>query len=340
MMKRTDATKRTCGLAAGLVLVGLAGGLTLTSCCKESTEASCSPTPTATTATTSTKSQPAQAKDAGHGSSLHNVQRIGSKLISGAVPEGDAAFDELKAMGVKAVLSVDGSAPDLARAAARGMRYVHIPITYAEVTPEQQLEIARAVRDLPGPIYLHCHHGKHRGPAAAASAAVLLGEVSASEGVAFMKKAGTAANYKGLYSCVADAAAVSKAAIDAAPAEFPQVRKPAGMTAAMVEVDHAYEHLGHIRDAGWAVPKDHPDLVPASEAGRMTEHLRFSAEDPKAKALGAEFEGKLKAAIGYAVALEEEILRGGKKATLEPLWAPLAASCKDCHVKFRDARVR
>ncbi len=31
---------------------------------------------------------------------------------------------------------------------------------------------AKAVRDLPGKIYIHCHHGKHRSAAAAATACV------------------------------------------------------------------------------------------------------------------------------------------------------------------------
>src|SRR5690606_19020075 len=86
--------------------------------------------------------------------------------------------------------------------------------------------IARAIRDLPGPVYIHCHHGKHRGPAAAAAAAVNLGLVSPAEAVAFMKTAGTADSYAGLYACVMEADAATKTELDAAPSDFPEHSGP------------------------------------------------------------------------------------------------------------------
>src|SRR5262249_21685483 len=89
---------------------------------------------------------------------IANLQTPCAGLFTGAQPEGAAGFDALREMGVRTIVSVDGARPDVAAAAARGMRYVHIPVTYAEVTTEQRLEIARAIRDLPGPVYLHCHH--------------------------------------------------------------------------------------------------------------------------------------------------------------------------------------
>ena len=152
-------------------------------------------------------------------------------------------------MGVRTIISVDGASPDVARAEARGMRYVHIPITYAEASREQQLEIARAVRDSPGPAFVHCHHGMHRGPAAAASAAVLLGEVTPEEGVAFMKEAGTASSYEGLYACVATASVATSSALDERRrvSVGPQGQ---GFVAAMIEVDQAFSYLDEIRGGG------------------------------------------------------------------------------------------
>lgn len=268
---------------------------------------------------------------------LHNVHHLGA-LISGAVPEGDAAFDELRAMGVKTIISVDGSTPDVARAKARGMRYVHIPISYSDVPDKQKLEIARVIRDLPGPVYIHCHHGKHRSPAATAAAAVALGFATQEEGLAFMKKAGTSPNYAGLYQCVQEAEAVSESAVSAASNEFPEIRKPSGVVAAMVEVDYAYEHLTEIRSAGWNVPKDHPDLVPAAEAGRLTDQLRFSGEDTASQARGPEYMAMLTDAIAKASALEEGIVRGESKEQLEARWKVVAASCKECHAVYRDKK--
>ncbi len=269
---------------------------------------------------------------------LHNVHHVSEHLISGAVPEGDAGFDELAALGVKTVISVDGAAPDLERAKARGMRYVHIPITYAEVTPEQQLAIARAIRDLPGPVYIHCHHGKHRGPAAAAAAAVNLGLVSPAEAVAFMKTAGTADSYAGLYACVMEADAATKTELDAAPSDFPEHQRAEGIVAAMVEIEQAFDHLGDIRFAGWTVPPDHPDLVPAAEAGRLTDNFRFAAEDERAQEMGEDHIRRLFEAVKVASALEEGIIAGESAETLNAHYKLIDASCKGCHAEYRNKR--
>ena len=86
---------------------------------------------------------------------------------------GDGGFGYLQEQGVRTIISVDAAEPDVALAEAFGMRYVHIPIGYGAVDAKTKLKLTRAVRDLPRPIYVHCHHGKHRGPTAAALALVL-----------------------------------------------------------------------------------------------------------------------------------------------------------------------
>jgi hypothetical protein len=216
------------------------------------------------------------------------------------------------------------------------MRYVHVPISYAEITDAQRLELARAVRDLPGPIYLHCHHGKHRGPAAAAAAAVALRLLEPEDAVAFMRRAGTAAAYEGLYACVAAARPASQVELDAAPSEWPAVRKAQGLVAAMVGIDEAFEHLKAIRAAGWSVPRDHPDLVPAAVAGRLVDDLRLGAEDPLSGEHGDEFLRRHEEATRAASDLEEALVRGATGEELEARWRPVQASCTDCHTRFRD----
>jgi hypothetical protein len=248
---------------------------------------------------------------------LANVYRLSLGILSGSVPVGDAGFEELVRIGVRTIISVDGAAPDVARAEARGLRYVHIPIAYAEVTDLQRAEIARAIRDLPGPVYIHCHHGKHRGPAAAAAAGVTLGLITPEQGVAFMSEAGTARSYEGLYASVACSHVATPMELDAAPADFPAVRRPEGLLAAMLDVDESFEHLTAIRASGWTAPIDHPDLVPAAEAGRLADGLRLAGEDPGALARGEELLRHLTAAAEKATALEEAIVDRATSATLE-----------------------
>ncbi len=312
----------------------IAGGLALLVACAAPAPERAGPAPTAV--------RPAPAAELGRAEGapepLPNLHRLTDDVLSGGVPGGDAGFAALAALGVRTVISVDGATPDVAGAAARGLRYVHIPITYAEVSEAQTLELARALRDLPGPVYLHCHHGKHRSPAAAAAAAVALGLVSAERGVDFLREAGTAPSYEGLYACVAAATPVSQAALDLAPADFPAAREAEGIVAAMIEVDLAFEHLVTVRGAGWTVPPEHPDLVPAAEAGRLADNLRLSGEDPDVAALGEGFARRLAASVDEASALEAAIVRGAPRAELDALYARVRVSCKDCHAAHRDRR--
>src|SRR5688572_4281321 len=111
----------------------------------------------------STKPQPVEL------SGLHNVFKIDDRLYSGSSPDSDASFAELARLGVKVIISVDGSKPFVDLARKHGMRYVHLPIGYDGLPQQRIAELIKAAEGAPGPIYIHCHHGKHRGPAAVAA---------------------------------------------------------------------------------------------------------------------------------------------------------------------------
>src|SRR4051812_27897995 len=68
---------------------------------------------------------------------LANAHVVTAKVISGAQPEGDESFKALEDLGVRTIVSVDGAAPDVGTARRYGLRYVHLPITYSGVTPEE-----------------------------------------------------------------------------------------------------------------------------------------------------------------------------------------------------------
>jgi len=68
---------------------------------------------------------------------LPNAYRLHEKVISGGQPEGAEAFAELRALGVKTIVSVDGAKPDVELARTYGLRYVHLPIGYNGVPAER-----------------------------------------------------------------------------------------------------------------------------------------------------------------------------------------------------------
>jgi protein tyrosine phosphatase (PTP) superfamily phosphohydrolase (DUF442 family) len=270
---------------------------------------------------------------------IHNAVAFHEGFVSGSVPEGDAGFDTLRAMGVRTIVSVDGAATDVARARARGIRYVHLPIGYDGFDAGRRMQLVRAVRDAmrDGPVYMHCHHGKHRSAGAAATVAVALGWLTPDASVERMKVSGTAPGYTGLYACAARSVPEPAPAIDAVPADFPEVTPPAGFVRAMVEADEAMEHLKAVERAGWAVPPDHPDLVPAAEAGRLADLLRLHVDGDRACAKPAGFGAMLAANAAEAQRLEDALLADPRDAAmLSPQLARIGAGCKECHVKWRD----
>ncbi|MCC6229080.1 MAG: cytochrome c [Phycisphaerales bacterium] len=270
---------------------------------------------------------------------LHNVVAYHDGFYSGSVPEGDAGFDVVAGMGVMTIISVDGATPEVEYATVRGLRYIHLPIGYNGFDDARKLEIARATRDAmaKGPVYVHCHHGKHRSAGAAAAAAVSLGWMTPDEATARMKVSGTAPNYKGLYACAAASTAVGADVLDRVPANFPQAAPPKGFIKSMVELDEINEHLKLIEKAGWQSPKDHPDLVPAAEAGRMADILRVLSTGDRAASKPAGFAAGLKG-NGDAAQKLEDLLAAGERdaARFSAQLKIVAASCKDCHAQFRD----
>ncbi len=258
-------------------------------------------------------------------------------IYSGPSPVETHDFDELKSLGVKTIISVDGARPEIELAHAGGLRYVHIPIGYDGVTREQTLAIARAIRDLPGPVYVHCHHGKHRGPTAAATAAIALGRINTEQALAFMSVAQTAPSYTGLWQCAREATVAELQELEGAPADFPEVAPVGDLVTAMVEIDERTDNLKLIEKAAWTVPADHPDLVPVAEAARLVDIYRALAELDTVKTRHAELPKLMDKAAAEARVLES-ILEGAAidKAKASEAFKALTQDCKDCHKSHRD----
>ncbi len=279
---------------------------------------------------------------------LHNLVAFHADVWSGSVPEGDAGFDSLKSLGVRTILSVDGALPDLDRARERGMRYVHLPIGYDGFDDARKVELARAVRDLPRPIYIHCHHGKHRSAGASAAIAVSLGWLTPAQAAARMKVSGTAAGYTGLWQCTAKAAPLTAAVIDAARADFPERTVPSSLVAAMVEIDEVHDRLKLAQKSGWRAPPDHPDLAPLADAGRLADLYRLLDDDAQLKDVPESQRATVREWLvreGLAAARLEGLLeamdasvpdRAALNLRADASLALLGASCKACHQQHRD----
>ncbi|MEZ6040610.1 MAG: hypothetical protein R3C20_08890 [Planctomycetaceae bacterium] len=278
---------------------------------------------------------------------LPNSVQLHPKVISGGLPEGDAAFQELADLGVKTVISVDGMTPDVAMAARHGLRYVHLPHGYDGI-PEQRIkELARAVRDLPGPIYIHCHHGKHRSPTAASVACVGAGLISGELAVPILKLAGTDPGYRGLFEAAEQATSFEDSFLNELQVEFKEVQEIPPMAEAMVDVSHISDHLKQIAEAGWISPSSHPDLKPAHQLLLLRELFTEMLRTEEVKEQPDDFQELLRDSEAATRTLETELgeWKSLQQSSPSPTSPPsvltghldrILANCKACHSQYRD----
>ncbi len=268
--------------------------------------------------------------------SLPNPVRIHSQVISGGLPEGDDAFRELQALGVKTIISVDGAKPDIAAAQRFGMRYIHLPHGYDGISPERSLELAKAVHDIAGPIYIHCHHGKHRSPAAAAVACVGAGLINKDEANRVLAIAGTSENYRGLFTTVENTKLVSSDVLERLHPEFPPVAKLPAMAEAMVAIEHVFGHLQSIEKAGWKTPENQPALLPDHEALLLREHFTEFLRLKEVEHSSQAFVDLSREAESLCMSLEEAVHEASSSQKASQILASISANCKSCHQQFRD----
>jgi protein tyrosine phosphatase (PTP) superfamily phosphohydrolase (DUF442 family) len=268
---------------------------------------------------------------------LHNAHVVTDKLISGAAPENEQAFKDLQALGVKTIISVDGAKPDAETARRFGMRYVHLPITYSGVKTEEGRQIAKALAELPGPVYVHCHHGKHRSAAAVAVACVLSGSLKPEQAESVLETFGTGANYKGLWKSARDARRMDAGVLADVKVEYVEAAKIPALAERMVEIDKFWETMKALQKNGWRPLPDQPRLDAAHEALQLQEHLRESGRGPDAGGRPPEFHKLLTDGDEGAGHLHKALsAKPVDVAGAEAAFKRVATSCTTCHKAYRD----
>ncbi len=264
---------------------------------------------------------------------LARLLQLSPNVFSGAQPHGANAFATLAALGVKTVVCVDSARPDVALAEQAGLRYVHIPIGYDGISEQQGDAFAHLMATVEAPVYFHCHHGKHRGPAAAAIA--LRAETGCSGEVALevLKIAGTSHDYPGLWR---DVAAWSPPRPGKELPELVAVAKVDDFAAGMAQLDRTWDNVKDLRRAGWQSPEQHPDLSLLHEAEILVQELEgcagnLSVEQGQDPVLSRGMDE----ALSFARALQSAA-QNRKVDLLEQSYRDLRASCTDCHHDYRN----
>lgn len=268
---------------------------------------------------------------------VENLFQLSDKVYSGSSPEGEIAFAGLKKLGIKTIITVDGTKPDVETARKFGLRYVHLPIGYDGVPTNQAVRLIKAAETFPQPIYVHCHHGMHRGPAGAAVICEAMENWTPEQAISWMKQAGTAANYAGLYKSVAEFRPPSTAELKKVSGEFQEKTEVSPLVDAMIEIDGRFDNLKLIQKSGYQPPVSHPDLSPAHEALLLNELFKELLRTPEIKRRNHDFQIKMMAAEKMTSELYSVLGQNPvEKAKAEEAFRNLNGACAACHKAYRN----
>lgn len=274
---------------------------------------------------------------------LPNAIQIHAKVISGGQPVGGEAFQELEDLGIKTIISVDGATPALELARKHGLKSVHLPHSYDGIPEQRGHELAKVVRDFEGTIYIHCHHGKHRSPAAAALACVAAGLIEPSMSSTILKLAGTNPNYRGLYESAQSAKKLDAAVLDALNADFPESAELTPMAEAMVHLEHTFDSVKLMAANGWKSPVTRPDLNPAQGVLLLKEHFTELLRTESVAKEPEGFQKMLRESESAAAELEIAMMNWNDSKAALPVpdalpssFEKIAKNCIACHTQFRD----
>jgi protein tyrosine phosphatase (PTP) superfamily phosphohydrolase (DUF442 family) len=266
---------------------------------------------------------------------IHNAFQVTDRVYSGSQPEGDEAFAALAMLGVKTIISVDGSTPDVEAARKHGLHYVHLPFGYDGVPTNRIVELAKAAGTQSGPFFVHCHHGLHRGPTAVAIICEATASWTTNRAAAWMREAGTAADYAGLYRSAMTMPKPTLAQLDAIK-DLLEVAQTSSLVEAMVAIDGHFSALKLSQKAGWKAPPGHADISPTHEATLLWEQFRELTRTDDTAKRADDYRARLTEAEQLADSLRKLLQAPADIATIDATFKQASQNCAACHKKYRN----
>ena len=264
---------------------------------------------------------------------LPNLIQVKENIYSGGSPINDKAFKSLSTLGIRTIISVDGAQPNIIAASANGMTYVHIHIGYDGISTLQKATLIEILKERPAPYYFHCHHGKHRGPAAVATILFLKNHFNVEQAHGFMQLAGTSKKYTGLWNSVNSDSDLKNLP---SPSNLVERAAVSHITESMVAIDEIFDHLKTLEKNNWHADDTNPDITAHNQALLLLEqykeipriHNQSNVNQPL-------FKQHLITSTVAAKELEQSFLQD-KITNRSHIMDRLKTSCIDCHSDFRD----
>ncbi len=266
------------------------------------------------------------------GEGLDNLFQLTAELYSGSEPRTAEAFARLRTLGIQTVVSVDGMRPAVELARAEGLQYIHIPLGYDALPPEAVARLGRLAREQRRGVYVHCHQGRHRGPAAAAIYGRLAGVATAEQGRLFLEAAGTSPDYPGLWQAVAELRPPTEGELRRAALQ--EVAEVADFTTTMAELDRTVRKLAEFAmsdDRNVAESKGGAGQALAALARESLREAGRHVEGPDAPVLTE----RLRQAETLADRMRGHF-EAGRLAEARAAFRGLQQACSRCHAEYRN----
>lgn len=264
---------------------------------------------------------------------IENFIQVSDRVYSGGEPN-QAGLEYLKSIGITLLLSVDGLSPDRAAAEKLGLKYVHVPMGYDGIHSAEMQDFVTLMAHYRGKIFVHCHHGKHRGPAAVAACLVISKEMTKDQATQFMHGAGTSKDYIGLWKSIEELDATQYE-----PQDFSKLllAKPDKSLAQwMAELDRAWEII-QFEQKNPQASLSAEQLTLIAEAFRESSRLAKKApENEYGDQAGREYvvHGLEESAKETQTILELSQAQAHEKA--RDFIKSLAKKCTECHAQYRN----
>lgn len=262
-------------------------------------------------------------------SPLHPLYALSSQLYTGSRPATEKDFAALARMGIETLVSVDGALPQVELARRHGLRYVHIPLPYSGISREAVLQLVAVMQQRRGPVYIHCHHGRHRGPAAAAIAARCQGTFSPAQAEEFLDQAGTGKEYPGLWRDVRNLEPLSteeRQALSQVP--LVETVEQETLAASMARIEMLWSELEalHKQDEDSSQPFPAADF--AAKSVLLAEEFQESARLPSDVAA-------LRQGLRETAGLARELSAALETSQRSELLRRVGSRCVSCHADHR-----
>ena len=271
---------------------------------------------------------------------ISKLMEFQKDLYSGVRPQGIVGTQSLYEFGVRTIISVDSVPPNHHSADLLGISLIHIPLNYSGPDEEQILDLTTAylMARGDGKVYVHCHHGMHRAPTACALISIAIGISTPEQAQSKMAIVGTSKHYPMLWTSVDMQTPIDMLDVVSNIHILPSAVTPSDIASAMTMIDEAITRLARVKNSGWSIPADHPDLAPAASAGFISETFRNLQSNTPWRNFGLEL-ADAKAAVTTAAALEKALsLDSSNSEVLNMQFDLVRQSCTLCHAKLRNFR--